>query len=177
MGQGAAAGGMSLAATGFAMYSEYLSSRGTAAGEKFKAEELEQQAQYGDLKATQTNAQMTKNLAITLGHIDAVRSAMHTDPTSPTGAAVRGEIEATGEMKKEITVENILQQSRTDEANAAYMRSAASNALLSGDIAMIGTAFSGISGAMKGMGGGGGPITTTGADFGVVGPYAQYPEV
>ena len=153
MGQGAAAGGMSLAATGFAMYGEYLSSRGTAAGEKFKAEELEQQAQYGELKATQTNAQMTKNLAITLGHIDAVRSAMHTDPTSPTGAAVRGEIEATGEMKKEITVENILQQSRTDEANAAYMRSAASNALLSGDIAMIGTAFSGLSGAMKGMGG------------------------
>ena len=76
---------------------------------------------------------------------------MHTDPTSPTGAAVRGEIEATGEMKKEITVENILQQSRMDEANAAYMRSAASNALLSGDIAMIGTAFGGVAGAMKSM--------------------------
>ena len=144
---------MSLAAMGFTMLGEYTSSRGTAAAEKFRAEELEQQAQYGDLKAQQTNAQMTKNLAITLGHIDAVRSAMHTDPTSPTGAAVRGEIEATGEMKKEITVENILQQSRTDEANAAYMRSAASNALLSGDVAMIAKAFEGLSGAMKGMGG------------------------
>ena len=148
MGQ-AAAGATSLAATGFAMYGEYLSSRGTAAGERFKAEELEQQAQYGELKAAQTNAQMTKNLAITLGHIDAVRAAAHTDPTSPTGAAVRGEIEATGEMKKEITVENILQQSRTDEANAAYLRSSASNALLAGDISMAARGFEGLSGALK----------------------------
>src|SRR6516162_2716833 len=151
MGQAAAAGGTSLAATGFAMYGEYLKSRGEAAGEKFKAEELEQQAQYGELKAAQTNAQMTKNLAITLGHIDAVRAAAHTDPTSPTGAAVLGEVEATGEMKKEITVENIFQQSHMDEANAAYLRSSASNALLSGDIAMLGTAFSGAAGTLKGM--------------------------
>jgi hypothetical protein len=65
-----------------------------------------------------------------------------------------------------------------DEANAAYMRSQASNALLSGDIAMLSDAFQGAAGTFKGMGGGGSaPITTTGADFGVTGPYAQYPEV
>jgi len=151
MGQAAAAGGMSLAGLGFTMAGQYLSSRGEAAGEKFKAEELEQQAQYGELKAAQTNAQMTKNLAITLGHIDAVRAAMHTDPTSPTGAAVRGEIEETGEMKKEITVENILQQKRMDEAGAAYQRSLASNALLGGDIGMLATVFGGVAGAMKSM--------------------------
>jgi hypothetical protein len=145
MGQGAAAGGMSLAATGFKMLGEYESSRGTAAADVYTAQELEQQAQYGELKAQQTNAQMTKNLAITLGHIDAVRAAAHTDPTSPTGAAVRGEVEETGEMRKEITVENILQQTRMDEAQAAYMRSAASNALLSGDINMAATAFGGAS--------------------------------
>src|SRR6516164_6428607 len=132
MGQAAAAG-TSLAATGFAMLGEYTKSRGEAAGEKFKAEELEQQAQYGELKATQTNAQMTQRLAITLGHIDAVRAAAHTDPTSPTGAAVRGTREQLGEEAKNITVENILQQSRTDEANAAYLRSQSHNALLSGD--------------------------------------------
>jgi hypothetical protein len=142
---------MSLAATGFAMASEYTKSRGEAAAEKFKAEELEQQAQYGELKATQTNAQMTRNLAISLGRLDAIRAASHTDPSSPTGAAVRGFIEERGTEAKGITVENILQQSRMDEANAAYMRSAASNALLSGDIAMLGTAFSGAAGTLKGM--------------------------
>ena len=147
----AAAGGMSLAATGFTMLGEYTKSRAEAGAEKFKAEELEQQAQYGELKATQTNAQMTQRLAVTLGHIDAVRAAAHTDATSPTGAAVRGYREELGEQQKEITVENILQQSRRDEADAAYMRSNASNALLGGDLSMLATAFGGVAGAMKSM--------------------------
>ena len=151
MGQGAAAGGMSLAATGFKVLGDYVSSRAEAGADVYKSELLEQQAEYGRLKATQTNAQLTRNLAITLGHVDAVRAAMHTDPTSPTGAAVRGEMEATEQMQKDITVENVLQQTRMDEANAAYMRSAASNALLAGDVAMVGDFAQGISGAMKGF--------------------------
>ena len=145
----AAAGGMSLAATGFTMLGQYTSSRAEAGAEKFKAEQLEQQAQYGELKAKQTNAQMTQRLAVTLGHVDAVRAAAHTDPSSPTGAAVRGYREELGEQQKEITVENILQQSRRDEADAAYMRSNATNALLAGDISMVATGFEGLAGAMK----------------------------
>jgi hypothetical protein len=153
MGQ-AAAGGMSLAATGFKVLGDYASSRGAAAGDIYQSELLEQQAEYGRLKATQTNAQLTRNLAITLSHVDAVRAAMHTDVTSPTGAAVRGEMEATGQMRKDITVENIVQQARMDEANAAYMRSQAGNALLEGNLAMLGDAFKGVAGALGGMGGG-----------------------
>jgi hypothetical protein len=150
MGQSAAAGGMSLAATGLTMLGDYTSSRAMAGADIYQSELLEQQAEYGRLKATQTNAQMTRNLSISLDHLNAIRAAMHTDPTSPTGAAVRGEFEAQGTMRKEITVENILQQTRMEEANAAYMRSAASNALLAGDIAMTGTAFEGLAGAMGG---------------------------
>ena len=131
------------------MYADYLKSRGESAADIYKSELLEQQAEYGRLKATQTNAQLTKDLAITLSHVDAVRSAMHVDPSSPTGAAVRGEMEAQGEMRKGITVENILQQTRMDEANAAYARSQASNALLSGNIAMLGDIFSGGAAAFK----------------------------
>jgi hypothetical protein len=148
--------GLSLAATGFKMAGDYVSSRGTAAGDVYKAEVLEQQAQYGELKATQTNAQMTRNLAITLGHVDAVRAAAHTDPSSPTGAAVRGEIEEVGTEKKQITTENILNQVRLDEGEAAYLRTQSSNALLSGNIAMVGDLFSGLSSALSGGGGGGG---------------------
>ena len=149
MGSGGAGAGLSLAATGFKMLGDLTSAKATSAGDIFKAEELEQQAQYGELKATQTNAQMTRNLNKTLEHIDAVRAAAHTDPSSPTGAAVRGEMEAQGEMRKGITVENILQQTRMDEANAAYARSQASNALLSGNIAMLGDIFSGGAAAFK----------------------------
>src|SRR6516225_11071841 len=143
MGQGAAAG-LSLAATGFKMYGDYVSSRAEAGADVYQSELLEQQAEYGRLKATQTNAQLTRNLAITLGHVDAVRAAMHVDPSSPTGAAVRGEMEATGQMRKDITVENIMQQTRMDEANAAYMRSQASNALLEGNISMFADAAQGM---------------------------------
>ena len=151
----AAAGGMSLAATGFKMLGDYTTSRAAAGADVYQSELLEQQAEFGRLKATQTNAQMTRNLAISLGHLDAVRAAGHTDPTSPTGAAVRGEIEAQGEMRKDITVENILQQTRMDEANAAYLRTQAGNALTSGKIAMLGDLFSAGAGAMKtGMPGG-----------------------
>ena len=164
MGQ-AAAGGMSLAATGFKVLGDYTASRAEAGGDVYKSELLEQQAAFGRLKATQTNAQLTRNLAITLGHVDAVRAAMHTDPSSPTGAAVRGEMEATGEMRKDITVENILQQTRMDEAGAAYMRSQASNALLQGNMSMLADAFSGAAGAFSGAGapGGGAPGTAPAA--------------
>jgi hypothetical protein len=156
MGQaaGPAAAGMSMASVGLQMYGSYLSSRATKAEDVFKAQQLEEQAQYGELKAVQTNAQKTRNLAITLGHIDAVRAAAHTDPSSPTGAAVRGTVEETGTEAKNITVENILQQSRMDEANAAYLRSAGSNALLAGDIDMVSKLLGGGAGALKDMPGG-----------------------
>jgi hypothetical protein len=150
MGAAAAAGGMSAAAIGFKMLSDYTTSRAAAGADVYQAQLMEEQAQYGELKAKQTNAQMTNRLAITLGHIDAVRAAAHTDPTSPTGAAVRGEREMLGTEQKEITVENIMQQARMDEANAAYMRSQSSNALLSGNISMLGDLFSAGSAAMRG---------------------------
>jgi len=47
-----------------------------------------------------------------------------------------------------------VQQARMDEANAAYMRSQAGNALLEGNLAMLGDAFKGAAGALSGMGGG-----------------------
>lgn len=152
MGQAAGAG-LSLAATGFKMLSDKTTAEATKAGDIFKAEELEQQAQYGELKALQTGGQMTKNIDITLRNIDAVRAAAHTDPSSPTGAALLSEVEQTLTEKKNITVANIMNQVRMDEANAAYLRSAASNAVMSGNIAMVGDLFAGLAGAVKGMGG------------------------
>jgi hypothetical protein len=153
MGAAGAAGGMSLAATGYKMLGDYTSSRAEAGADVYKSELLEQQAQYGRLKADQTNAQMTRNLAISLGHLDAIRAAGHGDPSSPTSVAVRGFKEEVGTEEKGITVENILQQSRMDEANAAYLRTQSSNILLAGDIGMAGDFFSGLSGAAKSMGG------------------------
>ena len=123
-----------------------IGSEGTASADTAKAEELDRAAQYGELKATQTNAQMTRNLSITLGNIDAVRAAARTDPTSPTGAAVRNTVEATATSDKNIQVDSIMAQAEQDQANAAYLRSASSTALLSGGIGAFGDLLKGFSG-------------------------------
>jgi hypothetical protein len=148
MSGGSSAGGMSLASAGLSAYSTILQSQGTASADEFQANKLETAATYGDLKAVQTGGQMTRNLNTTLGNIDAVRAAANTDPSSPTGAAVRSNQEAIGTSNKNITVNSILQQSTQERNDAAYYQSAAKNALFAGDIG----AAAGIAGAIgKGL--------------------------
>jgi hypothetical protein len=71
---------------GLSAASAIVGAEGTATGDLFKSEMLEEQAQYGELQYAQTQAQMTRNLALTLGHVDAVQAATKADPTSPTNA-------------------------------------------------------------------------------------------
>lgn len=164
MDPGTATVALSLASVGLKGAGDYTSSRGAAASDSYRSEELERAAQYGELKANQTNAQMTRNLAISLGRLDSLRAAERTDPTSPTGAAVRGLTEQIGTEQKSIKVDSIMEQAQQDEADAAYMRSAASRALLSGDFAIGGDVLSGLSGTLKGLPGGPGLAPTTSDD-------------
>lgn len=133
-GGGSAAGGNSLASIGLSAYATVLQSQGVASADEYQAKKLETAATYGDLKAVQTGGQMTRSLNQTLGNIDAVRAAAGADPSSPTGAAIRDNAETIGTDQKNITVNSILQQSRQDRNDAAYYRSAASNALLAGGV-------------------------------------------
>jgi hypothetical protein len=133
-GGGSAAGGNSLASIGLSAYSTILQSQGTASADEFQAQKLESAATYGDLKAVQTGGQMTRNLNTTLGNIEAVRAAARADPNSPTGAAVIDEQETIGTQQKNTTVDSILAQATQDRNDAAYYRSAASDALFAGDV-------------------------------------------
>ncbi len=141
MGQAASAGAGIFQAAG-----SIVQGIGTSNADKYQAAEQEQAGQYGDLKAVQTNAALTRNLNQTLGNIDAVRAAARTDPTSPTGAAVRNTVEATSTENKNIQVDSIMAQANQDRANAAYLRQASSMALLSGGIGAFGDLFKGFSG-------------------------------
>lgn len=116
---------------------------GEKAADEYKAAGLERAAQYGELKAEQTGAQLTQRLNTTLGNIDAIRAAAHTDPTSPTGAAYRDTQEDIGTTQKTTAVNSILAQSKQQEADAAYLRVAGRNALLAGKI----SAYAGLFGA------------------------------
>jgi len=145
---GQAASGLSLASIGFQALGDVTSAEGTAAGDKYKAAELDRAAQYGELKAVQTSGQLTSSLNQTLGNIDAVRAASHSDPSSPSDAAVRNQIENVSNEKRLIQVDSINAQAQEDEANAAYLRTSASNALLAGKIGAVGDVFGGLSKAI-----------------------------
>ena len=141
---GAGASGGSIASIGLQTYATLLQSQGTATADTFQANRLDTAAQYGELKATQTGAQMTRNLNTTLGNIDAVRAAANADPNSPTGAAFRDNQEAIGISNRTTAVDSIKAQDLQDQNDAAYYRNASSQALLSGDI----SAAAGVVGAV-----------------------------
>lgn len=141
-----------MASAGLSALSQGTAAKGTAVADEFKAQQLDRAAEYGELKAVQTSGQMVRNLNVQLGNIDAIRAANHTDPTSPSSAAVRDYVESTGDEQRRITVNNITAQAREDEAGAAYMRQAASTALLGGNISMAGTLLKAGAGAISSMG-------------------------
>jgi hypothetical protein len=148
---GGVASGLSLASMGLTAASAITSSEGIAAADTYKAATLDRAAQYGTLKATQTNAQLTRNLTITLGNLDSIRAAARTDPTSPTGAAVRDYTEQTATTQKNIQVDSITAQAQEDEDNAAYLRQASKTALLGGDLGAAGDILKGIGPALPAL--------------------------
>jgi hypothetical protein len=146
MGAAGGASALSLASMGLSAAGSLMTGFGKSTADTFQAEMLDRQAQYKGLEAAQTNAQMIRNLGITLGNIDAVRAASHDNPASPTGAAVRDYTEQVGTEQKNIKVDSIMAQAQMDEANAAYLRNASSVALLSGGIDAGAGILKGISG-------------------------------
>jgi hypothetical protein len=114
---------------GLSAYSDVLKGEGTQSADNYKAASLDAAAQRGKVAAVETGAEETIKLDNTLSTIDAVRAAAHTDPTSPTGAAVRDWNETLGLNKKSIDVDNIIAQSNQEASDAAYLRAAGKQAL------------------------------------------------
>jgi hypothetical protein len=128
------AAGTSIMGAGLSAYGDILSGQGTAAGENYKAAALENAAQRGRVAAVQAGASATERLNFDLANIDAARAAAHSDPTSPTGAAIRDWNEQLGLTKKAIDVDNLMAQSQQEASDAAYLRSASKYALLGGEL-------------------------------------------
>jgi hypothetical protein len=122
--------GLAIAGAGLNAYGDVLKGQGVKAGDEFKASMLEQSAQRGEAAAVEVGAEYSRKLAMDLGNIDAIRGAMHTDPTSPAGAAIRDFHEEAGLTQKAIAVDNITAQARQQQAEAAYLRQAGQQALL-----------------------------------------------
>lgn len=144
----AAAGPLSIASMGLSAFSSVMGGEGKKAAAEAQAARLEQAAAYGKAQADQTSAALSEELNKTLGNIDVIRAASGVDPTSPTTEAIRGRQEFLSDRQRTTSVNNILNQSRQNEADAAYARSAGDFALKQG---YLGAATSVASGAASGF--------------------------
>ena len=132
---GAVAGGLALAGTGLSsLRAAYEKGAGQQAADNAQAAELRVKAEYAGAAAAETNATLTDRLATTLGNIDVVRAAAHTDPSSPTTLALRSRAADVGNQQKAIRVGNILAQQSQDVASANYLQSAGKFALNMGEL-------------------------------------------
>ncbi len=132
---GAAAPIAAIGAAGLTAFGDIEKGAGTQAADEMQASELRQRAQYAGIAMTETSANMLDRLNTTLGNIDSVRASMHDDPSSPTGAALRGMTAAYGDQERAIKVGNIMAQASMDTASAAYLDQAGSFAY---DTGMLG---------------------------------------
>ncbi|HEY1432266.1 MAG TPA: hypothetical protein VGF39_11675 [Stellaceae bacterium] len=145
---GSLASAASVGSSGLKAYGDIVSAQGTAAGQRYRAETLQQTAQRTRVAAVQTGAAESEQLASTLGNIRAARAAARGDPTSPMAAAYSDMQEDLGLTKKSIDVDNLVAKANQDDSDALYLQSTAKYALLSGDIAAGSDMLKAISGAL-----------------------------
>lgn len=135
-----------VAATAISAGGSIVKGMGAASGDNYLAQQSELQAQYGQIKAAQTNTMMEENLQRTLSNITAVQSATGARTSSPSDQAYRNYSEFLGDRDRTQAVANINAQVQQDQSAQAYYQSAASNALLGG--------FLGAAGSIAGSAGG-----------------------
>lgn len=131
---GAVAAPIALISTLATAGSSIAGGMGTKAADDYQSERLQRAAEYGRVQAMQTSASGTEKLNNTLGNIEAVRAAGHTDPSSPTGAAIYDRTEYLGTRDINTRVDNIMAQVNQEGADSAYLQKAGSFAMTMGII-------------------------------------------
>lgn len=120
---------------------------GENAGDQAQADRLDRAAEYGHAAAEETNAQLSENLNVQLGNIDAVRAAARVDPTSPTTAALSDRTDFMANRTRAIQVGNINAQADQNTSDATYLRSAGAYALKMGKLGADATMLGGYAAA------------------------------
>lgn len=143
-------------------FGDYEKGAGTQAADNAQAAQLRLNAEYEGMKATETNATLTDRLATTLGNIDVIRAAAHTDPTSPTTVALRQRATGVANQERAVRVGNILAQQSEDLASADYLTSAGKFAMNMGELGAATDVLGGIAKTSSGTFGFGGGAPTVG---------------
>lgn len=149
----AAAPIVGLAATGFSALGAFEGASKAAQGDQFEAQNAANAAQIGETKAAETDANMRRRLTAQLSNINAIRAGAGLDPNSPTGAAINANVQGVGDLSRTQAVENINAQVQSDLQAQKFYQSAASSALLGGELGAAGSIIGGLGGAMGGNNG------------------------
>lgn len=149
----AAAPIVGLAATGFSALGSFAGASKAAQGDQFEAQNAVNAAQIGQTKAAETDANMRRRLTTQLANINAIRAGAGLDPSSPTGAAINANVQGVSDLSRTQAVENIHAQVLSDQQAAQFYTSAASSALLGGDLGALGSILGGLGGALGGNNG------------------------
>jgi hypothetical protein len=89
-------------------------------------------AEFGDLQASMTDAAARRGVNQTLGNITTMRAAGGADLSSPTTAALEGNITGVSNLNRSAAVASINAQSAEERASAAYLKQASDFALTQG---------------------------------------------
>ena len=167
----------SIAGVGFKAYGQVAQGKAAqsaaeaaASRAEYDAARTERAAEFGRIKADQTDAHLREELAVTLHNIDAVRAASGVDPTSPTGQAIKDNETYISDRSRFNQITSIRLQAEEDERAAGYSRSLATyqravgkQALKLGYLNAAGTVIGGLGGVMAGGASGGAPTTVYGS--------------
>ena len=144
---------IAMAATGFKVAGGVMGAFGAKDAAEANALASFDRAQWGRIRAVETDAAMRDDLSQTLQNIDVIRAAANTDASSPTIFAVKANAAGRGNLARNRQVRNIEAQASADQAaSRAYLKSGR-QAMIGGLLGAAGDLMSGFSGAMKSGGG------------------------
>jgi hypothetical protein len=97
-----------------------------------QASQAETAAQFGELQASMTDAGARRGLNTTLGNITTMRAAGGADFTSPTTAALEGNVTGVSNLNRTAAMASIQGQTAQEKAAASYLKQASDFALMQG---------------------------------------------
>jgi hypothetical protein len=123
------ASGASIGSAALSAFGAITKAQGTKAADDFQASKAERAAEFGKLQAGLTDTVMREQLNTTLSNIDVIRAAAHTDPTSPTTAALEDKQSMLSDRQRNAALLTINSQVAEDQASAKYLRASGEYAL------------------------------------------------
>ena len=137
----AAAPIIGLAATGISALGSFSGASAASQGYKVQAQNAVDAAQIGQTKAAETDTDMRRHLTVQLANIGAIRAGAGLVPNSPTGAAIENQVQGVSALSRTQAVQNIQNQVALDQRASQFYTSAASSALMGGELGAAGSIF------------------------------------